>query len=286
MGGYGEQANKFVLHKVKNIILPYWIALGISIITYVISYGDVKQVLLQSIPEILLLEESGVYFFMTNGPTWYISALFIAMLPLAYIMIKNRDFYVNVFAPITAVILFGYMFNTQPYGTHTFNGIVLYTIIRAVMGLCIGAISWKLACWFSENIKSKVQRYIVTFAEIALYFIFFDTVFHYSVNSKIIYSVMMLLPIAVAISFSKVSYVSDLFQFKWMRFFAPVSLAIYLNHNTGKRLALGFFSKESFEYKVIAMVGFTVVVSIIYFAIIRMIKLVWDKKLKKIVLEK
>ena len=47
---------------------------------------------------------------MTNEPTWYISALFIAMLPLAYIMIKNRDFYVHVFAPITAIILFGYMF--------------------------------------------------------------------------------------------------------------------------------------------------------------------------------
>ncbi len=285
-GEYGEQANRFVLHKIKNILLPYWIALGISIITYAISYGDVKQVLLQSIPEILLLEESGVYFFMTNGPTWYISALFIAMLPLAYIMIKNRDFYVHVFAPITAIILFGYMFNTQPYGAHTFNGIVLYTIIRAVMGLCIGAISWKLTYWFSENIKSKVQRYIVTFAEIVLYFIFFDTVFHYSVNSKIIYSVMMLLPIAIAISFSKVSYISYLFQFKWMRFFAPISLAIYLNHNTGKRLALGCFPKKSFEYKVIAMAGFTVAVSIIYFIIIKLIKLAWNKKLKKIILEK
>ena len=68
-------------------------------------------------------------------------------------MIKNRDFYVHVFAPITAIILFGYMFNTQPYGAHTFNGIVLYTIIRAVMGLCIGAISWKLTYWFSYFTK-------------------------------------------------------------------------------------------------------------------------------------
>lgn len=238
--------------------------------------------MLKSIPEILLLEESGVYSFILNGPTWYISALFIAMLPLAYVMKRNRDFYVNIFAPITAILLYGYMYNVQPFGGHTLNGLCMYTLIRAIQGLCFGAVSWKLSQYLAEKATTIAAKILVTIAEIILYAVFFVSVFKYSGDTYITYCFMLLLPIAVAITFSGTSYVGLLFRFTWMKYFAPWSLAIYLTHNTAKRIAVAKFYSESFETKLIITIAITIILIILLFLTENCIKLIWDKKLRTV----
>ncbi len=282
-GKAGESALNFVFRRIRNIIDKYWIALAFSIASYIYIYneGFVKP-LLKSIPEILLLEESGVYSFVSNGPTWYISALFIAMLPLAYVMKRNRDFYVNIFAPVTAILLYGYMYNVQPFGGNTFNGLCMYSLIRAVLGLCFGAVSWKLSQYLAEKVTTVAAKILTTIAEIILYTVFFVSVFKYSGDTYITYCFMLLLPIAIAITFSGTSYVGLIFKFKWMKCFAPWSLAIYLTHNTAKRIAVTKFSSESFETKLIVTIVATIILSILLFLAEKCIRLIWVKKLRAV----
>jgi peptidoglycan/LPS O-acetylase OafA/YrhL len=278
----GSTALGFVFHRIGNIITKYYIALlfSISSYIYIYIYEETFKTILKCIPEILMLEESGVYSFVTNGPIWYISALFIAMLPLAYIMIKNRDFYVNVFAPVAAIFLYGYMYNAKPWGGNTFNGVCLYSIIRAVLGLCIGAVSYNLSRYLSKNVKTTVAKVLMTIFELLLYVTFFVSIFRYCNDTYIMYCIMILLPVAVAITFSGTSYVALIFRFRWMRYFASWSLAIYLTHNTAKRIAVTIFSSYSFETKVIVMIVATILLSIAYFLLDKAIHLIWNYKLK------
>lgn len=278
---HGESAFCFVINKIKSILLKYWVALALSIFTYIIAYKQFLSVIIKSVPEICMLESS-VYYWATNGPTWYLSAMFIAMIPLSYLLLKNKDTYINISAPTMAVLLYSYLFASQPYATNTFNGVTMYSFLRALCGLSSGAIAYKISLWLKNNVNKPASRFIVTFFEIVLYILFFVTVFHYSSDSGMVYSSMLLLPICVGIAFSQTSLLSRLFKYKIFKFSAPLSLAIYLNHNTGKRLIMVYFPELDFKAKLVGMVIFTIIVSLLYFLIIFLLRKLWDKKLKKL----
>lgn len=269
----GEQSLAFVFHKVKKLIMQYWVALTISIITYMIAYREFFSVIVKSIPEIMMVQSS-VYFWSSNGPTWYMSALFTAMIPLSYLLIKNRDSYINVIAPTLSILLYGYLFASQPFASNTFNGITMYSFVRAVCCLCSGAFSWKINLWLKRKGSKSMVRKIITIAEILCYSILFISIFHFS-SSGMIYSVMLLLPICIGITFSQTSYISELFKCKIFKYSAQLSLAVFLNHNAGKRLVMVLFPDWSFDKKLFGMILFTVVCIIVYFTAIYFIQYIY-----------
>ena len=267
----GERSWTFVFHRIKGILMQYWVALALSLVTYIIAYREYLSVVVKSIPEVLMVQSS-VNFWSSNGPTWYLAAMFIAMLPLSYLLIKNKDTYVNVIAPTLAVLLYGYLFASEPYATSTFNGVIMYSFIRAVCGLCSGALSWKISLWIKGSNNKPLTRGIATIAEIICYSLVFVSMFLYSSDSGMIYSMMCLLPVCIGITFSGASYISEIFKCRIFKYCAPLSLAIYLNHNAGKRLVMSFFPEWEFNEKLIGMIVFTIACMIVYYLVIRVIR--------------
>ena len=127
----------------------------------------------------------------------------------------------------------------------------------------------------------KSQLLLVTVLEAFLWLIFFS-VWLVLKDDKAIYAVQFILPIAVAITFSEKSYISRLFRFKWMRFFAPISLAIYLNHWSARAAVIHFFPDCSYKLGVSLMAAFTVMNCVLYYIIMWLCKMLWNKKLKSI----
>jgi peptidoglycan/LPS O-acetylase OafA/YrhL len=160
-------------------------------------------------------------------------------------------------------------------------GIVLGGIIRALCGLCFGVVAYLISDKLKKRVNTKSGMIVVTALEIFCWgnFFFVSIVL---ADEKAGYSVLFLLPVAVGIAFSQKSYIFRLFRFKWMRFFAPASLAIYLNQWAARYAVTKIFPNCSYKFAVAMMAALTLVNCLLYFIIMKLCKILWHKKLKNI----
>lgn len=284
--GSGKNAVSFVIRKFCGISFEYWSALIICTSVYVAVVlsrnGDVGIVLESIIPEIFALGESGMYVQDINGATWYISAMLIAMLPLYYLLCKKPDFFLYVFSPLAAILIMGYMYNTKPFTSRVFNGIFLDTLTRAVCGLCFGVIAWLFCNKIKEFACTKSRRVLLTVMEIVLYVTFLVVWFIPGQEAGPIYSVLLILPFAVAITFSGRSYIAGLFRWKGLKYLGSISLAFYFNHIAAVRIVDVFMPPMSYKMSLLWLVICTAVLCGIYYLMVWLLKKLWNTKVKYI----
>lgn len=280
---YGKLAVDFVLDKIKALAWEVYAALFIFMAVYgfTIPSEQVPDTLVKSIPEVFFVTRAGMNM-NYNGAAWYLSAMFLCMLPMAYLLYKDKDFMLHILAPILAVFTLGYFCQTNNYSLpelSTMYGPVSGSIYRAVCGLCFGLCAYNMYVRLYSVCVNKNTRILLTITEIFLYGIFFGTWFFIRDN-KAVMSVVLLLPVAVAITFSGKSYIVGLFRFEWMKCFAPISLMIYLNHWIGRVLVQKYFMGNTYGFCVFMMAFFTLCSSLLSMFTIRIGKFIWKKKWK------
>lgn len=277
------QSFDFVLRKFRSISIEYWTALFIGMVIHIflnIQSVDIFQVIIRDIPEILGITNSGVITQEINGPTWYISAMLISMLPLYYMLCKNKDFFIYIFSPLCALLLYGFMYNQDVVFVDRFDycGILLGGLIRSVCGICFGVISYIIFSKIISWCKTNNDRKILTIMELMLYILFFIAWFAEKSDYKTMYAAMLLLPVAVAITFSQKSYISELFKFKIFKHVSKISLALYLNHWAALWFVKKHFPFASYKRSVFLMMILTIVISAAYFITVHVIKKVTNEK--------
>lgn len=114
----GKAAVRFVVHKFRSIAGIYFISFSFNfVIRFCIelhAHQDVStlttlwKLILGSVPELFLVQMSGVRQIGVNSVTWYISAMLLVMLPLYYFLCKKPDFFLHVFCPTAALMLYGF----------------------------------------------------------------------------------------------------------------------------------------------------------------------------------
>ena len=159
-------------------------------------------------------------------------------------------------------------------------GFIMGGMIRAICGLCFGICAYNIYKYIT-NTYNKNIRLLLTIAEILLYGIIFFTWFVVR-DTRSIMSVMLLLPIAVAITFSEKSYVIGLFKYKWMKHFAPISLLIYLNHELSMEITAKIVENKSYKICILVSAVLTLVACLLSMLIVNIGKFLWEKKLKSI----
>ena len=162
---------------------------------------------------------------------------------------------------------------------YDFIGIVEGGILRAFCGLCFGITAWTISHKIKSLPMNKNARILLTVTEAVLYLIFFGAWFLQK-NDKVMVSASLILPVAIAITFSEQSYICKLFHYKWMKYFSPFSLTIYLNHMCARHLTGLFFEDESYALCISMMALFTVIACLLNFVIVRSGRLLWNYKLK------
>ena len=201
------------IQRIKPLIFPLWVSILFIIIAENILNGTIPNVfftIAHILPECFLLTRTGLRVDI-NPPVWYLSAMYLSMLPLSYLLFKKNHFTLYIFAPLISVHLFGYLCYANDFsfeGTY-FSYVVMFEIVRAVCGLSFGICAWVL----SQKIQKIAQKYYIHFwlaiMEVLLYFLYFY-VWFLAQENVLIMSVQLVLPIMLAITFSGESRLSQI----------------------------------------------------------------------------
>ena len=258
----------------------------IGVIVFVAGYvylGNpemILQLIGQIIPEVFCLNLCGIVGIEVNVATWYISAMLICMLPLSYFLAQNKSFFFYVMAPCIALFTWGWMFNQEnPFvGRKKFYGLFMGGLILGFCGIAFGVIAYLISKCVKNKNSSKHYSNLATIIEAVCYLAFGICWFSSDLSkAKIVFPAFPLFVIAVAMTFSGKSYISKLFKFKWMRFAAPASLTIYLNHIAARKIVQTFFPGRSFKESFVLMVIFTIVVISVYLGLLKIWALIKQK---------
>lgn len=283
---YGKLALHFVIRKIKIVVWDVYAALFVfmSIYIFTIAPEQITSTLVKTIPALLFAIRAGIDI-TYNAPTWYLSAMFLCMLPLSYLLYKKRDFTLYILAPLLALFTLGWSCQTNDYCfllQEEMYGVFLGDIYTAVCGLCFGICAYNMYIRLYRASLNENMRMILTFAEVFLYAVFFGTWFLIRDNRALM-SVVLILPIVVATTFSGKSYIVKLFQFEWMKWFAPLSLKIYLNHWIGRILVQKYFEGNSYGVCVLMMAVFMLCSCLLSTVTIKIGKYIWEKRLKIVI---
>lgn len=202
-----------------------------------------------------------------NGVVWYISAMLIVMLPMCYLLIKNKDFFIYVLSPLAALLSFGYLYQYDNKAR----------LVQAISGLCFGVVAWAIHNKLCAVPDNKVYRIMITLGELLTGGLFFYTLLFNLYSKTTLYCAALLLPIMIAIEFSNKSCISHLFKFKWMKHCGTLSLMIYLNHSIGVMISNSIWHDRSYWFRLAVVVVLTAVFSVTNFVAVKIIKAVWNK---------
>lgn len=287
----GREALDYVLKKFRGMAWWYWVSLALGFTLYIwnicmtdeIGFSDLFYAVLKDIPEALCISETG-YSPLYINPTWYISAMLLVMLPTYYLLVKNRQLLLYVLAPLTALFSLGFMYHQKnpliPVENKYINDIP-NSIIRAVCGICFGIIAYNIYLHIYQRQIRTLPRILLTMCEAAIYALQIGAIFVYPDRYNAVFTCLILLPVAVAITFSGQSYISLLFRSKIFRHAGTWSLAVYLNHAAAIRLTVMFFPGRDYKGSVYIMLMLTVVMCFVCYGSIRLLKLIWSKWLRR-----
>lgn len=242
---------------------------------------DPLDYIIRAIPELLALGDTRLNF-PFNPPGWYISAMLIAMLPMCYMLIRNRDFYIYVFSPIAAILLFAFLFHIRQDMAYEIRiewgeGAKFFiNLFRAVCGISFGAVAWLIYDRLCKIPDKKRYRLIVTALEIIFNVLFFYTwLFRYSTPATL-FCAMLLIPALTAAAFSGKSLASGLFKHNIFRHCGSLSLTIYLNHWIPVMISF-VIVKQNPVLGIVLVFILTAVFSLINMLSVRVIKFLWRK---------
>lgn len=293
-----RQAIQYVLKKFKSIAGVMSAAILIKASIYLSIYTFVDPSLHGQLdgrsPIITLL--TGLFsewldvtmagLFVLPDPTWYISAMLIVMLPLAYLLLKKPDFTLYVFSPLASILLLGYMAQINKFAFlnhYKLFGLCMGGLIRATCGMCAGICAYTICCKVKELRLNKKLCILLTMAEVVLYLVFFG-VWFFAESPRAIMLITLVLPIALAITFSEKSYLKCLFCSKWMKHFAPLSLYIYLNHWGPTKMVEAYYSGRSYKFCTAIMTVYTLICCLICWLLVTGGRTLWEKRLKPFLL--
>lgn len=267
----GRDSLSYVLNKVKGFAPAYYSAFFVDLIIFIVLFfikhpaadrvKTLSNILVKSIPEALMLQMSGVRPVGINNPTWYISAMLIAMLPMYFIMRKKPDFFFYILSPLLAFSLFGFFYRSDSPLISQNDMFFIFSggFLRAVCGMSFGVLAYLMGDYFRKKIETKRQRIWLTAAEVGLIALFAMGWLRDTLDSTLLFPWSLCFPVLLAVVFSGKSYISKLFESKLFSRCGAWSLWIYLNHYAGLRLVneTGLNDISSYKLKLLLMAGIT-----------------------------
>ena len=201
------------------------------------GFTGALRALVYEIPQLSLISASGLFDGSYNfvSHLWYLSCLFM-LLPVFYaLLIKNRDFFLYVFAPLSMLLCYGYCARAVGHLqlSHALTLFFIDGMFRAWAGLCGGALVWLL----SEKLRrmpelTRAGRHLLSGAQLlclaaALLYMRTDA------GTTLDFLCVALFIAVVSIALSERASIHPLFQpLNRINSLSELSLALYLGHWT------------------------------------------------------
>lgn len=228
----GKETGLFIFKKFKSVYpemaIAYIIALSCSAVA---TARPITTVFANTWSEVFLIASTGVRFSVVNAATWYISSMLLCMTLLYPLIRKYKDMVVRIVLPVMALLILGYMAQNlgTPRNPSHWIGWIFRGNLRAMAELSLGAlcyyVSKRIRSW-SLNLFGRILLTLVETGIYAIYVYYMASV----VSSKKDYLILMLLCVAVSITFSQQGIGSALFNNRFCSFLGKYSLSLYLGH--------------------------------------------------------
>ena len=276
----GEDTWNFMKKKVKAFF-PYVLIFWIAGVVLNIIYTDLtaKQILL-SIPDLFLLRMAGFRGISINGIAWYISSLLLCSF-IIYPILKKRKFnYVYVIAPITFLLVGGYI-SRLGYSLrvpNTWLNLTYLGNLRALFEMNLGIFAYGLYLK-AKNIKyNKFGTILITIIEIIC--LALPIYMSNSVKDAVDYDyvVILIMTLGIIIAFSEKTVGCKFLSNKVVLMLERMSLPIFLSQESIRLFMLNSKLFNGFNY--IQKTGiFMVLVLAISFGVMMLVDYIKKKEI-------
>lgn len=258
----GDETWHFTFKKINSFYTPFFVAFLIHfVIRMIIEEIEVPDLYLEithTIRELSLTYSSGLIIGRYhNGPTWYISAMIIAMFIIYPFLRKFNKIFSSVFAPTFALLTYAYLqreYSSINLSNH-FGKYLSLGLLRAACGICIGIFIFYLVSKI-ENSNSEltvIGKTVMVIIELGLatYIILIAANYHKLFEDKFYgYFAIFLQAIFVFILFLNPLKIKNEIFTTFCKCAGELSFHYYLNHRIWTRVFetlipdLGFGKKQ------------------------------------------
>ena len=276
----GVHTFNYIWKKIKHLFPYMFISYFIALIINISIFKYPKYVIVNTIWDILFLRMSGInYNSNMLGVAWYISAMLICMIILYPLIIKYKDNFIYIIAPINVIFIGGFIAHT--YGNiadpSIWTGLVYKSLLRAFFELSLGSIAYSLSKKINSLNFTDLGKFAITCIELFGYLSIFFLVNLLDAHNKYDFIMIFILFICISISFSKKSLLQQFSDNKCFYYLESLSLSLYLNQIWIMEtflIILKKFSIININYYVVSLciVIITIIISIITNFIVTIIK--------------
>jgi len=270
----GVATRDFVIHK-YTLIFPYLIVSVIICVVLRVHFLDMQLTgFFNIVWEVLCMQMAGYSIFSVIGITWYLSAMLIAMLILFPLVLWKRHIFINVMAPLIAILFTGWLYVTSgSLGAAPGQWFGYYDkgLIRAIAEISIGVICFEASQKIHLIKFTRTGRFLLTGIEIICYGISSIWMLFYPAGDRD-FIVLLLLAIGVTISFSEQSSVRKLFTNPKLSFCADYSLALFFSHFTWSMILNLNYIDHSPKVRMLIYFGASMITAGIVLFIVKIVK--------------
>lgn len=236
----GQSLAKETLHyigrKIKAVCPNYYVAWIIAFAFYSIARNktaplELIKTFFKCIYELLFLVFSGLTYQRVNSAAWYLHAMLLVMMVLYPLLRKYYDFFVHVIAPVTAVLILGYMLQSignlrspTTWLNWTYKG-----NLRAAAELCLGISLYPWTKKLKEIRPTKFLRVLISIVEHGGY-IGLLVCSTWQKGTKYDYFFLFLCAISIMLSFSEQGFAFQFYQNRVSMWLGEFSLSLFLSH--------------------------------------------------------
>lgn len=271
----GKDTVKFIFKKMTPVIKVYLIAIIFELVSRVLFRPHELNNLSLNIWDLLFARIFGLGGSqgLLVGATWYLFALFPAMFLLYPLLIKYRDAFLYVIAPLVSLFVFGWF--SHVYGhinlANQFDGyIVSLGLLRAISEICIGCVSYLVCEKIREYFTSKPSLLFTLFEIVPLCSIFYFAT--KESRSQRDFLCILLICIGIIAAFSGKSYTNIVLirvNNKFISFLSKCSLCLYLNHYVWLRNLQALRLNISFEAELAVYISLSLCTAFICFLLLK-----------------
>lgn len=229
-------------------------------------FGQFVDYIASDIWELLLVKMNGMnrneVFF--NSPAWTISSIFlVGCMFWCFLYVCPRAF-LNLILPVSLIFAFGYYLHQEDRSHEIWNGFTTAGTFRAWMMMGLGYYAYLLSKHLGAVRFNKAGSAVLTAVEILGHLFVF-----WSVNRRASASYewcnTLVYAITAAIALSGHSFISKLLAgFRPARYFADVSMSIYLVHRPIVRLCSWFYGVEEYPRHIPAFLALLAVLTVLH----------------------
>ena len=232
----GSQTVSFIFHKIKGFLSYYIFSVIICLAVRAVGDGFRATFWNSESPLVLLdflfLSSSGLDHYYIYSASWYLSAMLIAMMVIYPLLRYNRDLYLNVIAPISAIVIYAVIFKTDGYIGAPDRWMLFTTkgVFRAVAGLNLGGTAYALTKRLEQFNFGRFGKFALAFVQ--LFMMAGAMLVIYKDKYKLTTLVIIAFFVCAVVSMSKKSLISPIFNNTLCSYLGKLSMTVYLCHQT------------------------------------------------------